>query len=82
MPTRPFLPRLTLYTGGKECLLCEVAKSELEAVRQTHPFNLDLWNIRDPPVGADAREAKRWRRLYQYDIVGAAFVVWVIWTFL
>jgi hypothetical protein len=30
---------------------------------------LTYWNIRDPPKEADEREAKKWRRLYQYDIV-------------
>ncbi|WWD17409.1 hypothetical protein CI109_101850 [Kwoniella shandongensis] len=69
MPPRiPPIPRLTLYTGGKECSLCEVAKHELNLLRQTTPFELTLWNIRDPPSGADPKEAKKWRRLYQYDI--------------
>ncbi|KAI9639685.1 uncharacterized protein MKK02DRAFT_40006 [Dioszegia hungarica] len=68
MPPRPPLPRLTLYTGGKECSLCEVAKLELAKVRQVRPFDLELFNIRSPPADVDAKEAKRWRRLYQYDI--------------
>lgn len=38
-------------------------------IRQAHPFDLELFNIRSPPVDVDAREAKKWRRLYQYDIV-------------
>ncbi|KAL7421744.1 hypothetical protein Q5752_003515 [Cryptotrichosporon argae] len=67
LPRLP-LPRLTLFTGGKECSLCEVAKADLAAVRRTHPFDITLWNIRAPPAGADKCEAKKWRRLYQYDI--------------
>lgn len=47
----------------------QVAKVELAHVRRTHPFELRLWNIRDPPAEVDEREAKKWRRLYQYDIV-------------
>ncbi|WWD02843.1 hypothetical protein V865_000885 [Kwoniella europaea PYCC6329] len=62
------IPRLTLFTGGKECSLCEVAKQDLAKLRRTTPFELNLWNIRDPPKGTDEREAKKWRRLYQYDI--------------
>ncbi|WVR07151.1 hypothetical protein IAU60_004192 [Kwoniella sp. DSM 27419] len=68
MPPRIPLPRLTLFTGGKECSLCEVAKHELGVLRRTTPFELDLWDIRDPPANVDAKEAKKWRRLYQYDI--------------
>ncbi|WVQ67805.1 uncharacterized protein L199_006010 [Kwoniella botswanensis] len=62
------IPILTLFTGGKECSLCEVAKQDLERLRRSTPFELNLWNIRDPPKGTDEREAKKWRRLYQYDI--------------
>ncbi|WVW83763.1 hypothetical protein I302_105784 [Kwoniella bestiolae CBS 10118] len=40
------LPRLTLFTGGKECSLCEVAKQDLAKLRRSTPFELDLWNIR------------------------------------
>ena len=65
----PRLPRLTLYTGGKECSLCEVFKAELDKIRRTHPFELEYWNIRDPPTGTNERDSKKWRRLYQYDIV-------------
>ncbi|OCF36742.1 hypothetical protein I316_01338 [Kwoniella heveanensis BCC8398] len=68
MPARLPIPRFTLYTGGKECSLCEVAKHELSILRRTTPFELTLWNIRDPPENADVKEAKKWRRLYQYDI--------------
>ncbi|WVQ99293.1 hypothetical protein IAU59_006425 [Kwoniella sp. CBS 9459] len=68
MPPRLPIPRFTLYTGGKECSLCEVAKHELSVLRRTTPFDLTLWNIRDPPENADVKEAKKWRRLYQYDI--------------
>lgn len=44
-------------------------------MRQTHPFQLVLWNIRTPPAGADENEAKKWRRLYQYDIVSVCPVI-------
>lgn len=46
-----------------------MAKAELAKVRTTHPFDITLWNIRAPPAGADEGEVKKWRRLYQYDIV-------------
>jgi hypothetical protein len=46
-----------------------VAKLELAKVRQVRHFDLELFNIRSPPADVDAKEAKRWRRLYQYDIV-------------
>lgn len=69
MPPRSPIPRLTLYTGGKECSLCEVFKVELVKLQKATPFEVDYWNIRDPPAGSDDKEAKKWRRLYQYDIV-------------
>ena len=75
---RPVLPRLTLYTGGKECSLCEVFKQGLETVHKTHPFELDSWNIRDPPIGSSDKEAKKWRRLYQYDIVCLLFESYLV----
>ncbi|KAK6910238.1 hypothetical protein I203_104270 [Kwoniella mangroviensis CBS 8507] len=28
------IPRLTLFTGGKECSLCEIAKLDLEKLRK------------------------------------------------
>ncbi|RXK40126.1 hypothetical protein M231_02583 [Tremella mesenterica] len=62
MPPRLPLPRLTLFTGGKECSLCEVAKQELAILRRTTPFELDTFNIRDPPSSADEKEAKKWPR--------------------
>ncbi|KAK4684822.1 hypothetical protein P7C73_g5347, partial [Tremellales sp. Uapishka_1] len=68
MPPKLPLPRLTLFTGGKECSLCEVAKQQLRIAHRRSPFELTLWNIRSPPEGTDVREAKKWRRLYQYDI--------------
>ena len=49
--------------------MCEVFKVELDKIRKVQPFDLDYWNIRDPPAGTDEREGKKWRRLYQYDIV-------------
>jgi hypothetical protein len=88
MPPRLPIPKLTLFTGGKECSLCEVglseakaevkesdnqvAKQELAILRKSTAFDLVYWNIRDPPSGADEWEAKKWRRLYQYDIVSLA----------
>lgn len=71
MPSRlpSTIPRLVLYTGGPECSLCEVAKAELSKLQKRVRFDVDYWNIRDPPAGSDEREAKKWRRLYQYDIV-------------
>nr|ODN97734.1 hypothetical protein L204_03157 [Cryptococcus depauperatus CBS 7855] len=69
MPSRIPLPKLTLYTGGKECSLCEIAKEQLSILRRTHPFDLDLFNIRKPLPGVDPREAKKWRRLYQPEEV-------------
>lgn len=47
----------------------KVAKQELAVLRRSTPFDLVYWNIRDPPPEADDWEAKKWRRLYQYDIV-------------
>ncbi|ORY90708.1 hypothetical protein BCR35DRAFT_261370, partial [Leucosporidium creatinivorum] len=62
-------PHLTLFTGGSECSLCDVAKADLAAVQKRAPFQLSLYNIRrkegDDPEYYD-RQA--WRRLYQYDI--------------
>ncbi|WRT66237.1 uncharacterized protein IL334_003190 [Kwoniella shivajii] len=68
MPPRIPLPRLTLFTGGKECSLCEVAKQDLSVLHRSTPFELTLWNIRDPPLGTNEKDSKKWRRLYQYDI--------------
>ncbi|WOO77050.1 uncharacterized protein LOC62_01G000649 [Vanrija pseudolonga] len=67
MPKLP-LPRLTLFTG-QHCSLCEVAKQELAVLRQTHPFDITIWDIRSPPPSASEADAHRWRRAYQYDIV-------------
>ncbi|BEI87780.1 uncharacterized protein CcaverHIS019_0104980 [Cutaneotrichosporon cavernicola] len=61
----PRLPRLTLFTGGKECGLCE---ANLVAIRHTHPFEIKLWNIREPPTDAKEEEVHKWRRAYQYEI--------------
>ncbi|GAA5994774.1 hypothetical protein JCM5350_007990 [Sporobolomyces pararoseus] len=64
------LPRLTLFTGGPECSLCEVAKQDLRKVQQIAPFELNYYNIRKIP-GEDpdlAYDRTTWRRLYQYDI--------------
>jgi hypothetical protein len=46
-----------------------VAKQELAIARKSTEFDLTYWNIRDPPVGADEWEVKKWRRAYQYDVV-------------
>ncbi|KAK4051303.1 hypothetical protein OIO90_004784 [Microbotryomycetes sp. JL221] len=63
------LPHLTLFTGGAECSLCEVAKQDLAIVQRLAPFDLSLYNIRRQ-AGDDPDEWNRtlWRRLYQYDI--------------
>ncbi len=49
-----------------------MAKVELQKIRQTHPFEIKLWNIRDPPAGAEEAEVQKWRRAYQYEIVGGS----------
>ncbi|CEQ40245.1 SPOSA6832_01839 [Sporobolomyces salmonicolor] len=70
MPPRPLrLPKLTLFTSGPQCSLCEVAKRDLAEVQKTAPFHLDLYDIRRP-AGPDPDEYDRttWRRLYQYDV--------------
>ncbi|KAM0787929.1 hypothetical protein ACM66B_006134 [Microbotryomycetes sp. NB124-2] len=66
---RVLLPHLTLFTGGAECSLCEVAKQDLAVVQRVAPFHLSLYNIRRRD-GDDPDEYNRtaWRRLYQYDI--------------
>lgn len=60
------LPTLTLFTSGPLCSLCDVAKADLAAVQQQHPFNLKLYDIRRKQ-GDDPQEYERtaWRRLYQ-----------------
>ncbi|GAA5974781.1 hypothetical protein JCM21900_000444 [Sporobolomyces salmonicolor] len=70
MPPRPLrLPKLTLFTSGPQCSLCEVAKRDLAEVQKTAPFHLALYDIRRP-AGPDPDEYDRttWRRLYQYDV--------------
>lgn len=63
---RRSLPRLTLYTGGPECSLCEVAKEKLDELRaQSTPFELETVNIR---ANRTDKELKKARRLWQYDI--------------
>lgn len=49
--------------------MLQVAKVELEKLARTREFELRYWNIRDPPSEASEYDAKKWRRLYQYDIV-------------
>lgn len=49
----------------------QVALDYLDMVHETHPFDLTLFNIRDPPKDADPMEANKWKRMYQYDIVSA-----------
>lgn len=58
------IPKLRLYTGGKECSLCEDAKAAIESVRKNHKFDLDYYNIKDDSL----KDVKYWRKLYQYDI--------------
>ncbi|CED82910.1 Thioredoxin-like fold [Phaffia rhodozyma] len=59
------LPRLILFSGN-HCSLCDVAKTELEAIRQKIPFELSTFNIHSDQ--GDLQQVKRWRRLYKYDI--------------
>jgi len=54
------LARLTLYSGPN-CSLCNVARAELEKIRQTRKFELDIVNIQDPGQ-------ERWRKKYVHWI--------------
>lgn len=67
-PSGSKLARLTLYTGGPECSLCEIAKQDLEVIRYTHPFDLETYNIHNPPADADPAVAEEIRERYKYDI--------------
>lgn len=55
------IPKLRLYTGGKECSLCEDAKAAIESVRKDHKFDLDYYNIKDDSL----KDVEYWRKLYQ-----------------
>lgn len=44
-------------------------KQDLSVVRLTHPFELDTFNIREPPKDVDTEKAKQIEELYKYDIV-------------
>ena len=61
------LPRLTLYTGGPECSLCEVAKEALAELHKSTEidFVLETVNIREKISDPAVKTA---RRLWQYDI--------------
>ncbi|KAJ6622890.1 hypothetical protein B0H10DRAFT_1944216 [Mycena sp. CBHHK59/15] len=54
------IPRLTLFSGAS-CPLCELAKIELNRVRQTRPFELDTIDIQAPGNAA-------WKKKYVYWI--------------
>lgn len=44
-------------------------KQDLSVVRLTHPFELDTFNIREPPKEVEVEKAKQIEDLYKYDIV-------------
>jgi hypothetical protein len=44
-------------------------KQDLNVVRLTHPFELDTFNIREPPKDVEEEKAKQIEDLYKYDIV-------------
>ncbi|KAJ7171932.1 hypothetical protein C8R46DRAFT_893971 [Mycena filopes] len=54
------IPRLTLFSGPR-CPLCELAKIELNRVRQTRPFQLETIDIHAPENAA-------WKKKYVYWI--------------
>ncbi|KAJ9104430.1 hypothetical protein QFC21_001925 [Naganishia friedmannii] len=62
------LPKLTLYTGGPECSLCEIMKQDLEVVRFTHAFELEMFNIREPPKDVPEEKANEIAERYKNDI--------------
>ncbi len=50
--------KLTMYTRAG-CHLCDEALAALDAVRATHPFELQVIDL-DGPAGADKRESYDW----------------------
>jgi hypothetical protein len=46
-------------------------KQDLEVVRLTHPFELDTFNIREPPQDTPAEKAQQIEELYKNDIVSS-----------
>jgi hypothetical protein len=44
-------------------------KQDLDVVRLTHPFELNTFNIREPPQDVPAEKAKQIEELYKNDIV-------------
>jgi len=71
LQSAPIFPPAPLFKTD-----AQVAKTDLAQVRTTHPFNIKIWNIRDPPRDAAEEEVKKWRRLYQYEIVSARSRFW------
>lgn len=61
--------RYVFTAAGPDSADPQVALDYLDLVYETHPFDLELFNIRDPPKDADPMEANKWKRMYQYDIV-------------
>ncbi|KAJ7706911.1 hypothetical protein B0H17DRAFT_1192466 [Mycena rosella] len=60
MPPLKLIPRFTLFSGTN-CPLCDVAKFELNRVRQTRQFQLDTIDIHAPGNAA-------WKKKYVYWI--------------
>ncbi|KAJ6526285.1 hypothetical protein DFH09DRAFT_1415917 [Mycena vulgaris] len=60
MPALRLVPRLTLFSGSS-CPLCELAKLELNRVRQTRQFQLETIDIHAPGNAA-------WKKKYVYWI--------------
>ncbi|KAJ7073902.1 hypothetical protein C8F01DRAFT_1360654 [Mycena amicta] len=60
MSLRRLIPRLTLFSGAN-CPLCDLAKIELNRVRQTRQFDLTLIDINAP-------ENTSWKKKYVYWI--------------
>lgn len=52
---------MRLFTGGKECSLCEEAKSAIESVSKDIEFNLEYFNIRDDKL----QGVEYWREMYK-----------------
>jgi hypothetical protein len=44
-------------------------KQDLDVVRLTHPFELDTFNIREPPQDIPTEKAQQIEELYKNDIV-------------
>lgn len=47
-------------------------KQDLNVVRLTHPFELDTFNIREPPQDVPSEKAQQIEELYKNDIVSTS----------